>query len=180
MVIQFHQDKFEALVHYICATCSDLSKLGATKLNKILWLSDMLAYANHGAPITGETYKKDKYGPVPVHINAAVAHLQKDQKMQVQDIPYGDEGRKKRRFVARGDSNKSLFSAEQLEIVDFIRDYVCEDHTANSISEMTHDHIWEMAQMGEPIPYEAMLVAKSAPVSKEDIEWAKFILTKAG
>lgn len=178
MVIQFHRDKFEALVHYICATCKDASKLGATKLNKILWLSDMLAYANHGAPITGETYKKDKFGPVPVHINAAVSHLQKDQKMQVQDIPFGDGSRKQKRFIAGGNINKSLFSAEQLDLVDFIRDYVCEDHTAGSISDLTHDAVWEMAQMGERIPYEAILISRIEKPTKEDIDWARSVLVK--
>ena len=34
------QEKFDALVHYICARCEDPTSLGATKLNKIMWYSD--------------------------------------------------------------------------------------------------------------------------------------------
>lgn len=177
MVSQFHSDKFNALVHYICGTCTDLSKLNATKLNKILWLSDMLAYSNHGSPITGETYKKDKYGPVPVHINAALEQLKREKKMQVRDVPYSAD-RKRREFVAEGRANTSLFSKEEIELVDFVRNYICEDHTADSISALTHDDLWKMAQMGERIPYEAILAFDFIPASKNDIEWARSILTE--
>jgi len=50
------QRKLKALIHYICYQCHDPSVLGATKLNKILWYSDVIAFARAGASITGETY----------------------------------------------------------------------------------------------------------------------------
>ena len=62
------QRKLKALIHYICYQCHDPSVLGATNLNKILWYSDVIAFARAGASITGETYVKQQFGPVPRHI----------------------------------------------------------------------------------------------------------------
>ena len=58
--------KFKKLVHYVCSQCSgDVSKLGAVKLNKALWLSDLVAYYQLGQPITSARYVKRQFGPVP-------------------------------------------------------------------------------------------------------------------
>ena len=49
--------KFKSAVHYICdKASSDPSVLGAIKLNKVLWYSDLINYLITGKPITGETY----------------------------------------------------------------------------------------------------------------------------
>ena len=40
------------LILYVAEKCQDDPKFGATKLNKILWWADFLAYAQHGTPIT--------------------------------------------------------------------------------------------------------------------------------
>lgn len=45
----YNAEKFKALVHYICWKVEDPRQLGATKLNKILWFSDVLTYLNFNA-----------------------------------------------------------------------------------------------------------------------------------
>ena len=57
-------DKFAALVHYIVHSC-DPKQLGAIRLNKALWYIDVLAYQTTGDPVTGETYRRRQFGPVP-------------------------------------------------------------------------------------------------------------------
>lgn len=44
----FARDRLKALVQYICYQCHDPSVLGAIKLNKILWYSDVIAFARSG------------------------------------------------------------------------------------------------------------------------------------
>lgn len=177
MQLHFDQEKFKSLVHYICRTCTDPSKLGATKLNKILWLADIYAYKHLGVPITGESYKKDQYGPVSMHVNSAVKQLQAENKLYAHEVELR-AGMKQRQFVAKGDPNIAAFSKAELQIINDARDYVCENHTAVSISDKTHDAIWEMALMGELIPYEATLVSRFVKASDEDITWARSILSK--
>lgn len=45
----YNAEKFKALVHYICWKVEDPRQLGATKLNNILWFSDVLTYLNFNA-----------------------------------------------------------------------------------------------------------------------------------
>ena len=46
------------------------------------------------------------------------------------------------------------------------------DHTANEISEMSHDDIWRAAAEGEEIPLCATLAAMPGEVTEEVIAWA--------
>ena len=71
-------EKFKALVLYVIAKCGDPARLGATRLNKILWFSDSFAYRINGVSITGEAYVKRQWGPVPKHILATIRELEAD------------------------------------------------------------------------------------------------------
>src|SRR5438034_11290020 len=59
------EPRFRELVLYICEKCAADPKFGATKLNKILYFADFLAYAEFGEPITGVEYQKIANGPAP-------------------------------------------------------------------------------------------------------------------
>ena len=61
----------------------------------------------------------------------------------------------------------------ELRIIDQMISYVCEEHTAASISEETHDYVWEIAKMGEEIPYFAVFAGRTREPTEEELEWAK-------
>ncbi len=166
-------DKFEALVHYVCAT-ADGDHLGATKLNKILWLSDVLWYLDEGESLTDESYVKRQYGPVPAHILASLTSLQAADKLTIQDDH--SFGYRFRRFISNEDPTIDLFSADEISFVDTIIRFVCEDHTATSISEMTHDQAWKIAHIGETIPYEAIYISSEGELTEKDMQWAHDVL----
>ncbi len=77
--------KFRDLVHYVCWKCEDPSQLGATKLNKIAWFADVYAYRRDGVSMTGESYVKRQFGPVPRSILPTLALLQREGKLVVRD-----------------------------------------------------------------------------------------------
>ena len=56
-------DRFKELVLYVCEKCVADPRFGATKLNKILYFADFLAYAESGEPITGMEYRENLNGP---------------------------------------------------------------------------------------------------------------------
>ena len=65
----FKKRKFKTLVQFIVSRCADdPSRLGYTKLNKILWYSETNHYLKTGAPLTGANYVKRQHGPVPACI----------------------------------------------------------------------------------------------------------------
>ena len=137
----------------------------------------MLAYLNFSKPITSETYIKKEYGPFSSHLNDVIKELEQEKLLTVREIVWG-QNKKKREFVAAGEPDKKLFSTDELTLINDIREYICEEHTAGSISDLTHDDIWQMAALNEQIPYEAILVSSLDRVTKEDLEWAKEELSK--
>ena len=56
--------------------------------------------------------------------------------------------------------------------------YVCNEHTATSISEQSHDHIWKAAEDGEELPLFTVF-AKPGIVTDDEREWAMMKLEEA-
>jgi hypothetical protein len=168
--------KLKALVHYICYKCHDPSVLGATKLNKILWYSDVIAFAQTGKPITPETYTKQQFGPVPKHILKIVEELADQKDLAVREVDYHDYPKKE--FIALTKPDISKFTPEEISLVDDVIDVVCHKHTATSISMASHDTIWELAEIGEELPLYAALASDLGEITAADVKWAKGVLSK--
>jgi len=164
-------DKFDALVHYVCAKCEDPSMLGATKLNKILWYSDTGAYLYFGKSITDATYVKQQFGPVPKDVLAAIGRLKNLGLIIEREAPFF--GYPQKQFIALTRPDLALFSADEISLVDTVIEAVCRNHTASSISALTHDHIWEAAQIGEEIPLFATFASRPGELTESDVAWAK-------
>ena len=67
----------------------------------------------------------------------------------------------------------AMFSDQELSIVDWWTKHIDEDHTAGSISELSHDYTWEIASMGEEIPLYAVLASRIRAPRGQELEWAK-------
>jgi hypothetical protein len=173
MAIQRNREKLKALVHYVIARCEDPATLGSIKLNKVLWLSDLVAYVGTGTPITGERYVKQQFGPVAQTMPAILDELRNENKVVVREhIAFGNP--KTDYFALKEPENISkLFTADEISFVEQAREFVCEQNTAMQISEFSHDVIWELAEIGEEIPYEAMLATRLDGVTKDDVNWAR-------
>jgi hypothetical protein len=167
----FDRQKFKNLVRYVCWKCENNSSLGAIKLNKVLLYSERESYLRSGQVLTGETFVKRQFGPAPIHILEILHELESEHVIAIKDtIEYG---RTKRRFInLSSEPELSMFSKEELAVVDRIAQDICWRHTAKSISDKTHDDIWEMADMGEPIPLFTVF-AVQGEVDEQDFAWAK-------
>lgn len=166
----FDRGKFAALVLYICWRCkADPSKLGAVKLNKILWLSDFVSYYSSGAPITGVRYIKRQYGPVPGAIVPVLRELEAKHLIEQHSVNF--HGRTKKEFSVFREPELGMFQQDELNIVDRMIETVCETHTAKSISEASHDHVWQAAEDGEEIPY-FTIFARPGAITDDEREWA--------
>ena len=170
-------EKFKALVHYVCDRCDDPSALGAIKLNKILWFSDVLSYLNFGKMITQETYKKRQFGPVPSHILQTLEELSKEGKIHVRDVL--QYGLKKREYHCLVKADSSVFEEYELDLIDNVINDVCYKHTAMTISDLSHDKPWEAARIGEEIPPFAIFMRHYGEIDEHDMEWAAGVLEKA-
>lgn len=170
-------DRLKTLVLYICYIAKDPSVLGATKLNKILWYSDVLAYRDRGKSLTGETYIKHLYGPVPKHIDSVIMDLEGEKKLAVREVDAW--GYPKKEFFALSKPELLGFEPEEISIVSEVANYVFDHHTATSISDLSHDGIWQSAELGEEIPIYAFLASELGEITSEDVLWAKQKLSES-
>ncbi len=159
MATHFNPDKklLKELIVYIAKRCRADQSFGAVKLNKILWRSDFMAYAQEGAPITGSQYIKQPKGPVARQLPAAQRELQEEERIViVEETAIG--GYKQKITVARTDPDLSGFTASQISIVgEVIDEYF--GLTASEVSQRSHGKAWEVASDREVIPYEAVFLA---------------------
>jgi hypothetical protein len=168
--MQFDREKFKSLMHYVIARAGDRDGFGAVKLYKVLWFADARAYMLSGGPITGETYIREKYGPVPVHALGVIDELARDGAIRVwNDVYYN---RPIRRFSSLRSPDRLTLTADQRSIVEYWLKHIAEDHTAESISEETHDLAWEIAQLGETLPYHAIFASRIHDPEGKELEWA--------
>jgi hypothetical protein len=165
--MQFDQEKFKSLVHYVIWKAGKHDWFGATKLNKVLWFADARQYALTGRPITGETYIRGEFGPVPRHINRVRKELEAADTIRVTQ-----EG-KLTRLVALIPPDTIRFHKDELVTVNYWIEHIDRDHTAGTISEKSHDYAWEIAKMGEELPYYVYRVGRIAEPTDEDVERLK-------
>ena len=168
-------DKFKALVHYVCDKCVGCpEKLGATKLNKILWFSDVLAYVSLGEAITSEEYIKRQYGPVPRTILQVLRELGDEKQILIREV--GSYYYNQRLFLSLTEADETVFNTDQLEIIDEMIDWIVHEHTASTISRASHNEPWHAARIGEVIPHSAFFASSLGEINEHDIEWAQEVI----
>ncbi len=139
--------KLRNILLYIIDRCGELF---CTKMNKILFYADFLAYREIGMSLTGLSYKALNYGPVPERWDRIYSQF--DEFYLEPRINGDKEGMV---FVSKGQANLSLLSADELKILDL----VCarfERCSAGEISKISHEEpAWiECAPEHKRIPYE--------------------------
>ena len=111
----FNREKLKRLIHYVAYRCIERpQKLGAVKLNKVLWYSDLEAYVSSGTPITGDKYIKKPRGPVSSSLMPVVAELEDERKMAVRHLD--EDGRID--YLALTKPDVSIFTSEEIRIVE--------------------------------------------------------------
>ena len=167
--IQFNRAKFMELVLYICAVV-DPQRLGAVKLNKVLYFADMIWFAMTGYPMTGAVYRKRPNGPTTDAVLWALKELRQSGSIQIDEANY--YGYRKKVYIANVSPDKSQFSDTELSLVDDIIQFVCYNNTAKTISEFSHNRAWEMAGFGDEIEYHTAFALFPVVVSEDTVEWA--------
>lgn len=152
------EQKMRELILYVVERCRADKKLGSTKLNKILFYADFLAYLNLGESITGFTYKALPQGPVPTQVLPLRNDMVSRGELLMGERDNG--GYKQVRFLALRDPDLSVFDADEIAQVDEVISDLW-NKSASRVSMMSHNFIgWHFAdeKAHEIIPYEVALV----------------------
>ncbi len=161
----FQPQKFQELVLYIAEKCNADPNFGKTKLNKILFFADFLAYGMFGRSITGATYQRRDFGPVPKEITSARRSL---VDMGAATIEYQRRfNYPQERLVAKRPANPSLFTLDEKRLVD---DVIRElwHHSAVSVSDLSHREVgWRLADDREVIPYNTVFLSQRSTTATD-------------
>ena len=150
------------LMLHIAQKCESHSKFGATKLNKILFFADFLAFRKTGKPITGTAYMRLENGPVARRLVPNRNNLVDARRAAVKEVDFGD-GWKQQRLIAIESANTELFSKHHLQILDAVINAL-KDRNADQVSELSHKvPAWQIAEDKEEIPYEAAFLMSLRP-----------------
>jgi Protein of unknown function (DUF4065) len=167
--MQFDMAKLHAAILYVCGKCEP-STLGAVKLHKVLYYTDMLHYLSEGRPITGAVYRKRPFGPTCDQLLGALRELSNQNKIEIREVDFFSY--KKKEYHLIGESDYSMLNASELAFIDEVVAFVCGENSAKSISEISHSTAWEAAEMGEELPYNSVYHIFANQVSLEALEWA--------
>ncbi|MBB6145592.1 hypothetical protein HNQ77_003553 [Silvibacterium bohemicum] len=166
----FKREKFKTLVHFICSRCENPSRLGATKLNKVIWYTETSSFLKTDEPLTGVKFVKGEYGPRAHAIVPVINELVEDHAILVKDAVY--YGKPKKEYISLTEPQiDGLFTAQEISLIDRMITMVCDQNTAKSVSDATHNEIWKAAEIGEEIPIYTVL-ANRGEITEEDVQWA--------
>ena len=161
-------ERLKSLIHYVISAAGARANFGATKLYKVLWFAEARSFVLNGASITGAPYVRQKYGPIPKDGMIARVQLVAEQAIQQRQ---GANGEWIFQALAKPSPN-FMTSAEKSQVDYWIR-HIDEDHTAMSISEESHDYGWEIAEIGERLPFYSVLAQRARGPNESEMEWAR-------
>jgi uncharacterized protein YwgA len=163
--------KLKEVVHFVCKEMAlEPEKLGAVKLQKIVWYFDVKKYITTMHTFTGASFVKSEFGPYSYDVKNALNDLVNEGRVHQNSQDHF--GYEKAKLIGIGSTDLSVFSDNEIRWLEEITKEICDNNTAASISEKTHGPIWRMASLGEPIPFQATAIRLLKP-SKEALEDAQ-------
>jgi len=126
----FEMNRFREMVVLIALLCGEIYR---TKLNKLLFYADFLAYRLQNKSISGSRYVHLQYGPVPDNYSALL------DQMQGSDIDFVfDEDYRQEKIKAAREADTGIFSDLELTILRVVAKEF-RYTSGKEISEISHD-----------------------------------------
>lgn len=143
---KFDENKAKQLILYLASKVD----VGKTKLMKLLYLIDFIAYEKRGKPITNDVYEHWDLGPVPRNIWKRFKELTTgilDQKAEDRNTG------KYHKLVPKIATNLAVFTKAEREVIDsVIEDYG--NLYQRELVQIVHKELpYRITQKDEVIPY---------------------------
>ena len=161
--------RLDTIVHYIIRVVPP-EQLGATKLAKILWFSDVEHYRATGQTLTkSDDYRKRDQGPLHIDFYGTLSRLKNEAAIAERQVqtPAG----LRREFLWLKHPDVSDFTGPELATLHSVIDQI-RVMTAKEVSDLSHVEPWESAYDGEPLRVTAAAV-QFGDVDDGDMAWAE-------
>jgi len=157
--------KFREAILYLSEKSQGDETFGATKLNKLLFYSDFLAYLNFGKAITGEKYFRLKNGPAPRRLLPIKQRLEAEGAIKVESVQF--YGFPQNRVIPLRKPDYEVFESREIALMNKLIE-IHKGKTASEISDESHGFIgWILASDKEDIPYSVARAHNRALNDKE-------------
>jgi uncharacterized phage-associated protein len=173
----FKRGKFKEMVLYFTERAAESGDagFGMVKLNKLLYRADFEAYRTLGRAITGETYERQKFGPVARDLPIVLDELAASGRLYWQRIPAGPHTRTVPSAQRDRDAlaDKSAFPSNEMEVMERVFHELAA-YGGKAVSEWSHEQSagWNIAgEDGAVIEYATALISTD-PVPKADLDRA--------
>lgn len=153
--VQFDRNKLKAAILHIVGVCPP-DRLGAVKLHKVLYFLDMIFFAQSGRAVTGAEYRKRPFGPTCVPLLPTLSEMERDGSIRITETDYF--GLRKKEFAALVSPDYDRLAPQEIALLDEVIDFVCNRNSARTISELSHQLPWELAEFGGVIGYDTALL----------------------
>ena len=138
-----------------------------TKLNKLLFYSDFLAFRELKSSITGTRYVIGSFGPIPDRQDALYSALTEAGKLEAREKFVGTSPVEM--FYARGAVDRRLFKQAELRILERVKRFFL-NMTAKQVADYSHEEsFYQEGQLGEAIPYIESKKIKDIPTYTDDL-----------
>jgi len=145
-------NKFMNVFLYMLERCAGKPNIGETVLYKLLYFSDFNYYEIYEEHLTGATYRKLQYGPVPQKFDAIIQQM--IEKKQIQRVKTTYHGLPQTRYLPLEKADLTLLRASEKEVIDRVIEHMS-DWSASAISTYSHNDMpWLASKVGEEISYE--------------------------
>lgn len=158
-VPSLHVEKFKNVLLYILERCAGKPNVGETVLYKLLYFSDFNYYELYEEHLTGATYRKLPYGPVPQKLDTIINQMIEMSLLQRVRTDYHDYPQT--RYLPLVKADLSQFKASEKDTIDKVIEQMS-DWSAFAISNYSHkDMPWLASKEGEDINYELAFYRES-------------------
>ncbi len=167
--IVFNPNTLRNVILYILEKCGGKPNVGETVLYKLLYFIDFDAYERLGKSITGLSYVKLQFGPVPKadEYHQVLDEMKTNNELKIFEQLYHQMHQK--RYVALTNTDMSVFKGDELQVIDSVITKLS-DMQAKQITEYVHGDIpWIAAEEKKVIPYE-LVFERTPPYTSHDYD----------
>ena len=162
--------KLKNVLLYILEKCAGKPNVGETVLFKLLYFSDFNYYELYEEHLTGATYRKLPYGPVPHRLDVLIDEMIQQQSLTRVKTAY--HGYPQTRYLPLHKADLTQLKASEKEVIDQVIEQFS-GWSAKAISEYSHQDIpWMASKEGEEINYE-LTFYRERPYSVRNYEAEK-------
>ena len=146
---RFELEKLSEMVKFFC-----IEGEWKTKLNKLLFYSDFLAFRESGQSISGTRYVVGTFGPIPDRHEKLYSALCESGGLEAREEFVPGSGQPVEKLYAQGQVDRRKFSILELSIMERVKLFFL-GKSAKFVADYSHEEeFYKQGQLGDSISYE--------------------------